>query len=157
MCERERAAERARCLPFSFLLDASNLDNRETQPPPLASPPLETTSRAGIQRFGYPFMWVGREITNAIVGKGTISLADAAVIVGAAGVANAGGPWVNGRNASTMPRRAVRLLQLCPRMKERASSVLRGQKAESHFGASKFISQKELSTLAPHHHHLKIS
>lgn len=38
MCERERAAERARCLPFSFLLDASNLDNRETQPPP--SPPL---------------------------------------------------------------------------------------------------------------------
>jgi hypothetical protein len=41
-------------------------------------------------------MWAGRQITNAIVGADTISFGDAAVIVGAASVANAGGPWVNG-------------------------------------------------------------
>ena len=52
---------------------------------------------SGIQRFGYPFMWAGRQITNAIVGADTISFGDAAVIVGAASVSNAGGPWVNGK------------------------------------------------------------
>lgn len=57
---------------------------------------FDWVSNGGIQRFGYPFMWAGREIANAILGAGTISFADAAVIVGAAGVANAGGPWVNG-------------------------------------------------------------
>ena len=56
---------------------------------------FDWVSNGGIQRFGYPFMWAGREISNAILGAGTISYADAAVIVGAAGVANAGGPWVN--------------------------------------------------------------
>lgn len=42
-------------------------------------------------------MWAGRLITNTIVGKDTISYGDAAVIIGAAGVANGGGPWVNGK------------------------------------------------------------
>ena len=59
---------------------------------------FDWTSNGGIQRFGYPFMWTGREIANAILGAGTISFADAAVIIGAAGVANAGGPWVNGES-----------------------------------------------------------
>lgn len=40
-------------------------------------------------------MWTGIQILNRLVGNGTISYADAAMISGAAGVANAGGPLIN--------------------------------------------------------------
>ena len=105
------------------------------------------TKNAGIQRFGYPFMWAGRQITNAIVGADTISYGDAAVIVGAASVSNAGGPWVNGESCveakrrTNLGRKRVSKDRTRPRGEEQRGSLASPPHHHSHLPSKKSLSK----------------
>ena len=55
---------------------------------------LDWVSNGGIQRFAFPFLWAGKQILDKLY-PDTLSWADCIALSAAAGVKNAGGPYVN--------------------------------------------------------------
>ena len=66
---------------------------------------LDWVSNGGIQRFGFPWLWAGKQIIDKHY-PGVVSWADVIPLAAAAAIKNAGGPYVNvgyGRPEATGP------------------------------------------------------